>query len=369
MKKIVVAALVASGLAAAPAGAAGPANVTVRVEGDAQTLVPRTQVRTSETPAGKDGSNCPGTSGLGALDQATAGDWGGTYFPGFSSWFVETIKGETHASNEQGFWDLWLNNTHSDLGICGLELQEGDDLVIVPNNTSPLLVLSGVPATVAPGQSATVKVTEYGFTQNPDFSTTTTSRPADGATVAYGGASATAGADGNAQLTFGSGGAVAIQATQPGHVRSATAFTCVTSGSDGNCGTQLPPSAVLGTEIPDDETAPRASFARLKNGKVYKRRDAPRRLRGSVTPDPSGLKSVRLSILREVGDRCWTFDGASERFERHRCGGRDSFRIGDRADWSYLLPERLGKGRYSIRAVAIDKAGNDSATRVVIRVR
>jgi hypothetical protein len=369
MKKIVVAALVASGLVAAPAGAAGPANVTVRVEGDARTLVAQTPVTTSTTPAGKDGKNCSGTSGLGALDRATAGDWGGTYFDSFSSWFVETIKGETHASNEQGFWDLWLNNTHLDVGICGIELQEGDDLVVVPNNTSPLLELSGVPATAAPGQSVTVKVTEYGFTQNPDFSTTTTSQPADGATVTYGDASATTGADGTAQLTLARSGPVPIQATQPGHVRSVTVFTCVSSGNDGNCGTQLPPAAVLGTERPDDKTAPRASFARLKNGKVYKRRKAPRRIAGSVTADPSGLQSVRLSILRRVGDRCWTYDGESERFERHRCGGRDSFRIGDRADWSYLLPERLGKGRYTIRAVAIDKAGNDSATRVVIRVR
>ena len=63
------------------------------------------------------------------------------------------------------------------------------------------------------------------------------------------------------------------------------------------------------------------------------------------------------------------FDGGSERFERHRCGGSQSFRIGDRADWSYLLPKRLPKGRYTIRVVAIDNAGNDAATETVIRVR
>ena len=119
----------------------------------------------------------------------------------------------------------------------------------------------------------------------------------------------------------------------------------------------------------DDTTAPVASFARLKHGKVYRRKRAPRRIAGTVTPDPSGLLSVRLSILRKRGDRCWTFDGARERFERHRCGGRDSFRIGDRADWSYLLPARLRRGRYTIRATAIDRAGNDSSKRVVIRVR
>ena len=57
------------------------------------------------------------------------------------------------------------------------------------------------------------------------------------------------------------------------------------------------------------------------------------------------------------------FDGGSERFERHRCGGSRSFRIGDRADWSYLLPKRLPKGRYTIRVVAIDNAGNELGDR------
>ena len=82
-----------------------------------------------------------------------------------------------------------------------------------------------------------------------------------------------------------------------------------------------------------------------------------------MSADPSGIKSVRLAITRRKGDRCWTFAGGRERFVRHRCGGWKSFKIGDRADWSYLLPERLGTGRYTIRVVAIDKAGNDGATR------
>ena len=81
------------------------------------------------------------------------------------------------------------------------------------------------------------------------------------------------------------------------------------------------------------------------------------------------LRSVRLAVTRRRGERCWAFDGGRERFERHRCGGHRSFRIGDRAEWSYLLPKRLPKGRYTIRAIAIDNAGNDSVTRVVIRVR
>jgi hypothetical protein len=112
-----------------------------------------------------------------------------------------------------------------------------------------------------------------------------------------------------------------------------------------------------------------AAFTGLKRGKVFSRKRAPRRLRGTVSADPSGIQSVRLSIVRKRKDRCWAFDGATERFKRHRCGGSRSFRIGDRAAWSYLLPKRLPRGRYTIRVAAIDKAGNASATKTRIRVK
>jgi hypothetical protein len=379
MKKIVVAALVASGLVAAPAGAAGPANVTVRVEGEAQTLVARSAVRTNDTPVAQDGSkSCTGTSALGALSQAVAGDFGGSW--GNIGYLLERIKGETQTappnSDPARFWSFWVNYAYQNQGVCATELQEGDDVLFFADcfsstqqcaSMSPLRI-GGVPATVAPGGAVTVKIEEFVVSYDRNFVGSTTAEPAEDVTIRAAGQTVTTGADGTAQLSFSSPGPVSIEATKPGRVRTA-ALTCVTGGGDGNCGTQLSPSAVLGTERPDDKTAPRVRFARLKNGKVYKRKRAPRKLSGSVTPDPSGLQSVRLSILRKVGDRCWTFDGAGERFERHRCGGRSSFRIGDRAEWSYLLPERLGRGRYVIRAVAIDKAGNDSASRVAIRVR
>jgi hypothetical protein len=156
--------------------------------------------------------------------------------------------------------------------------------------------------------------------------------------------------------------------SKPGRVRTA-AVTCVTSGGDGNCGTTVPAGVPLGTEVAGDRTAPLASFARLRHGKVYKRKRAPRKIAGRVTPDPSGLKEVRLSIKRRVDGRCWRYHGVQERFKRRPCDGWRSVAIGDRAEWSYLLPKRLGKGRYALRAVAVDKAGNDSVTRVVIRVR
>ena len=53
-----------------------------------------------------------------------------------------------------------------------------------------------------------------------------------------------------------------------------------------------------------------------------------------------------------------------------RCGRGSFLRIGDRADWSYLLPKRLGRGRYVLEAKAIDGAFNrGAAARVRFRVK
>jgi hypothetical protein len=63
-----------------------------------------------------------------------------------------------------------------------------------------------------------------------------------------------------------------------------------------------------------------------------------------------------------------------ERFRGTRCGRGPYFAIGDRADWSYLLPRALERGRYVLDAVAIDGAGNRTplargTSRVVFTVR
>ena len=379
-----LAGLVATAVLAAPALAA-PANVTVRIEGADATLVPRTTVHTTDGPAIAEPApgtqSCKGTSAMGAIHQVTGGDHAGEWQAGLG-YLLTTIKGEFHydpfPADPARYWSFWVNYTHMDVGLCdpSFDLQEGDDVIILVDcytatqqcaSAQPLR-LSGVPPTVAPGHTVTVRVDEYGVEDPAAFPTRTITRPAEGVTVSNGAASATTGADGTAALAFPAAGAATVTATKPDRIRTA-GVTCVTTGSDGNCGTQIPPSTPRGTENPADKTAPIATFTGLRNGKVYRRHRAPRTLRGTVTPDPSGLKSVRLSIARRSGGRCWAFDGAQERFERHRCGGSQSFRIGDRAAWSYLLPKRLPKGRYTIRVAAIDKVGNSSTTETRIRVR
>jgi hypothetical protein len=369
-------------LLAAPAPAA-PSNVTVRIEGQDNTLVPRTAIHTNDTPVAREPGgtrSCKGTGAMGAIHQATGGDYAGEWSG--IGYLLTTVRGEYHydpyPADPARYWSFWVNYRHMDVGLCdpSFELQEGDDVIILVDcfsataacESAQPLQLTGLPPTVAPGGSVTVKVIEYSVADPNASPTVTVSQPSAGATVSAGGQSATTAADGTATLTLSTPGPVTFTVTKPNRVRTA-GVTCVTAGNDGNCGTQLPPGTPLGTGDPSDRTAPTAAFTGLPRGKVFPRKRAPKLLRGTVSADPSGIRSVRLSILRRRGGRCWAFDGATERFKRHRCGGSRSFRIGDRADWSYLLPRRLPRGRYTIRAIAIDKAGNAAATQTEIRVR
>jgi hypothetical protein len=366
---------IVAAIALAPPALGAPANVTVRVEGTGATLVPETALATTTAPVVRDGHSCSGTSALGALDAATAGNWSGTYYDAFSDWSVETIAGERHAYPDSGSWGLWRNATYSETGLCSTELQAGDEVLLAPADDGPILELGAVPATVAPGQPVTVTVLEHGvsYRSKPPYDLIRADGPAADATVTYGGATATVGADGRAQLVFARSGPATVQATEAGHVRSAVRRTCATTGSDGACGTSAagssPPPPPPPPPAPDT-TAPVAAFSPgLVDGKVFSRRRAPRELSGTVSADPSGLRSVRLSILRRRGDSCWTFRDTTERFKRHRCGGKWYFRIGDREEWSYLLPRKLPRGRYTIGVMAVDKAFNESRTELEIRVR
>jgi hypothetical protein len=381
-------AAVALAVVAWPA-AATAANVTVRVEGDGATLVQRTALTTTTTPVNKDGTHaCTGTSAAGALEQATAGDWAGVWDPSFNTYSVDTVKGESHPFNSGEFWSIFLNNVPAPAGICGFELQTGDQLLLAPEpekgtQMNPL-VLQSVPASVAPGQAFTVKVVRVVTTfPPPNFDPTTTTEPVAGATVAGGGASATTGSDGTAQLTLSARGSSGLRATATGEIRSATEPVCVTTGSDGACGTTgLSPSSCqttgddgnCGTK---DKRAPRGKIVSIREGQRFGKGKGPRALSGIVTADPSGLADVRLRLTRNDHAKCQTFDGRSERLVKlSRCGAKRGkwFSVGDREQWSYLLPARLGPGRYVLDLQARDKAGNvdtllqRTRTRVVFTV-
>jgi hypothetical protein len=381
--------LVLAALAATPA-VADPANVTVRVEGDADTLVARTAVMTTTATVNKDGTvghDCTGTSAAGALQQATGGDWSGPWFDGFG-YSVVTVRGETHAfGGDPVFWGFFVNDVFSvSAGVCGAELQTGDQVLLAPISEQSgasyaVLSLGGVPATVAPGQPFTVAVSRT----TTDSSGDVTREAVADATVSGAGAGVTTNTGGTAQITLGVRGPAALRATHAGDIRSATEAVCVTDGADGACGSAVAAAAASSCLTTGDDGAcgtkdrrpPRGKILSIREGQRFGRGEGPRTLSGIVAPDPSGLAAVRLRLTRNDGGRCATFDGPSERFTTlKRCGAVRGkwFNAGDREAWSYLLPARLGRARYVLDVQARDGAGNvdtllpRTRTRVVFRV-
>ena len=368
MKHRILAGAIAALALSSPAVAAGPADVTVRVEGIEQTLVPQTAVRTTTAPvnkSGKEGESCTGTSAAGALDLATGGDWSGSYYGGGFGYTVERIFTETHAFPDPNYYSVWLNNRESQVGVCGIELQTGDELLIFVGRcdydpeqnrcTNPPVLPLGIdaPDRAAPGTAVDVKVVEYDIEGNP--------APVAGATVSGGDSPVVTNAEGVAAVTFSARGERSVRATKTNRAPSELEPVCVSDGADGFCGTTKPgdpaPPATVAPPAPD-RAAPQASVFGITEKQVFGRAGAPRELKGTVTADPSGLHAVKLRLTRRYRGRCWYFSKKADGFTRTRCGRSFALKIGDRADWSYLLPERLGPGRYVLDVVAIDKAFN-----------
>lgn len=353
LARLLAGGLLLAAVAAAPALAA-PAAVTVRVEGATQTLVPRTPVTTTTNPVVKDGNpahSCTGTSTAGALDLATGGDWGGSWFDGLG-YAAERIKGEAHVFPQPEFFSFWLNNKESMTGICQTELQAGDEVLFYVARcvsdpmtfacTNPPVLPLGLnaPKTATVGAPFNVTVVEYASNGTPT--------PVAGATVTTsGGNSATTGADGVTSIALPAGADATLRATAPNRAPSATETVCVTTGSEGRCGTA-------------DKTHAFSFVRGIAEQQRFAAGAAPRTLRGDASADPSGLAAVKLRLTRNDRGECSYFSGRQERFRAVRCGAANGkyFTLGDRAEWSYLLPATLARGRYVLDVVTIDKAGN-----------
>jgi hypothetical protein len=371
---------------ASVAHAAGPASVTVRVEGSEHTLLAPTTVTTTAAPVDKDGNpadTCAGTSAVGALEAATSGSWGGAYFSGLG-YSVETILGEKHefefGAPANFFWSFWLNNTPSTRGICEAELNPGDSVLFFPDCFSetgacppapnPLGIVA--PAVAEAGSPVTVSVTSYANASGAPS-------PAAGATVTAGAASATTDSSGHATLTLAETGNVMLGVSAPASVRSETTV-CVHKGNDGNCGNT--PSAagatgssgVLGTTVAyKGQYAVVAKATGVIDSHVYPARRAPRLLSGTVLAHTS-LASVSLKLRRSYHGRCSAFDGTSARFVRRPCRQGSFFKVSTSSSFSYLLPAALARGRYVLDVEATDTAGNHTSlargsSRIVFYVR
>ena len=365
-----MAAIGVSALLAAPAGAA---DVTIRVEGGQRTLVRQTTVQPSSSVTvdkrSQGGTTCNGAGGGGALELATGGDWGGR--ADAQGQRVERIFSETYLLGDEfsgKFWSFYVNNAPSYVGLCDYTPQTGDEILLAAACSEGSDCFTGdpldikAPATARPGEPFQADVVEYTSQFGPS-SATATSAPSEGATVAGGGTSTTTDNAGRAVLTFTERGPVDLVATKGGRIRD-TVTVCVTDGADGACGTTVPPKCETtgddgrcGTR---DSASPRAAFTGLTEGRTFPRGQGPRTLSGTAGDDPSGLLMVKLRLTRNDGGRCSYFSGKSERFVRARCGAANGkwFAIGDRSDWSYLLPSALPRGRYVLDVNAIDKAYN-----------
>jgi hypothetical protein len=340
----------AAGIAFCLPATAVAADVSVRVEGAADTLVPRTQVSTPAGPVSKDGTNsCAGSSAAGALEAATGGDWAGTWSGSFG-YSVDRIRSESYpfsSAPSGSYWSFWINHRPAQTGICGATLSTGDEVLFFPDcygagcvNPAPLKL--SAPPTASRGQPFKATVTEL-----VPSGTTVVEQPAAGASVSTGSAAYTTAADGTVDIPAQTGD-ITLRATKADRVRSATETVCVTSGVDGRCGSPL------------DRTAPRVEIF-TPDRRAYDR--GPRRIAGQVSADPSGLRHVKLRLNRRHEGRCYAYGSRAERFRGVSCGEGWWFSIGDREQWSYLLPERLPAGRYVLQAVAIDGSGNRSRVR------
>ena len=349
-------------LAVAAPAVAAPSNVTVRVEGNAGTVLEETAVRTVAGSFDKGRSNpddpaegCSNTSAGGALDIATRGDWDGPWSKDFGSYSVERILGEAHPFTGPDYYSFWVNNRSATAGLCKVELQDGDDVLFFVDRcddpqppkylckNDPITPLGlQAPATATAGAPTTVTVVAYDAQGR--------ATPEKGARVTGSGVDAVTDGDGRTTVTFAQPGSSTLKASAPDHART-RAETVIVSAP----GQPVTPAAP--TAKPDT-AAPVARIRGIRSGQRFSRKRAPRTLRGSVAPDPSGLRAVKLSLTRSVGGRCQLYSSSQERFRRSRCGRRVNFSIGDRQDWSYLLPKRLGKGRYVLDVIAVDKAGN-----------
>jgi hypothetical protein len=351
--------LVAS--ACAPA-LASPATVNLRVEGGSQTLFEdpvTTDGRNVTTQSGGthkcDGTNGGANPGAGptmttALDDGakTAGfTWDGTYDSGFDDFFINRIGPDTNTGPPvfQPYWGLFLDWTATSTGGCQTRVGAGDDVLFAYSSFGqPLLELTA-PARAATGQGFGVEVRQHDGAG--------ADAPAPGAAVQ----GRTTGADGSATISFDTPGTRRFKATRSDAVRSNEAEVCVYEPGSGGCGT-----AKANPQPPDvkplpDTTSPLAEVTSIDAGRHY-RGNAPRLLAGTVE-ESRGIDQVMFRLRRVARGTCFWFTDKYDRFARARsCRRAKHVRVGDDPEWSYLLPERLERGRYLLQVRAVDDAGN-----------
>jgi hypothetical protein len=376
-------------LSGGAAALAAPVTVNLRIEGASQTIFEgplTTDAHTAANPISApdsstktvgphpcdysdNGSPPPGGSSAGtpttAAYDAAVGQkftFAATWYSSQNDFFVSQLGPDANGgAPTYPSWGFAVNFQAGSVGGCQLRLNAGDQVLWAYDyfNRLHLLKLTG-PSTANVGQPITFTVTDGG----------------NGSAVA--GASVggqTTDAQGHASVTFSQTGTRSLKADRADSVRSNRLDVCVHNGNDGNCGTPGPSSGSstgattppLATSTPTAPIAGGGSSALAEGhllgipyGHHFARGHAPRVLRGSVTPDSTGIADVRLRLSRRTIYHCQGFDARLERFRSTRCGAEHApwFSVGTRTRFSYLLPHRLRPGRYVLDVEVIDGAGH-----------
>ncbi len=312
----------------------------------------------------------------------------GSWNSGFGDYEVLSIEGQGYpfepASNKNYYWSLWLNGKESSTGVCATQLETGNQVLFFPEcfgsecPPAPNVLAVNAPTVASVDTPVTVEVVSYsGAGAGPV--------PAAEATVSTDGVSGTTNASGLTTLSFPRGGSYALHVTASagGPISvPAEADVCVHNGADGTCGTTGPSGSssgsaggVLGYSSSSYKGpyAVVAEVAGLIEHHRYPRGHAPRLLAGRVLAH-TAVASVSLRLRRSYKNRCYAYNGASERFGSARCGEGSFFKVGTQPSFSYLLPESLPPGRYVLDVQATDIAGNRTTlargtSRIVFYVR
>lgn len=367
-----LAAGVLSVLAFATPALAAPVTVDLRIEGRTTTLFEgpvTTDVRTFRFTDNPMEYTCDGTDASGGSSPtpqptrgavitqaslATPFSTRGTFSARFKSPSFDEVAGEdVRFDPDTGrFLGEFENGQFASVGSCADTVQSGDKVLYAyTDGNEPLLALAG-PATAKPGDTVELTVSDAG-----DRSAVA------GATVG----GQTTDSAGKARVVVSERGPNAFKATKTGTVRSNATSVCVTDGQDGFCGTTKPgaqpttgqpaPTSTTPPASSRDVQAPEGRFLGIREQQVFSASQAPREFAVEAN-DPSGIELVKLRLRRSNGGTCSYFSGRQERFRRTRCGRGAYFKASTVGNFSYLLPAKLGPGRYVLDVVAIDKAFN-----------
>ncbi len=350
-----------------------PASVSVEIEGQTVSRAPVT-VTTADAVSKPGGAACSGPVPATALDAAVGGVWDG---PDYG---VTSILTESHPFTPGGSsWAVYVNGQFINDTVCTHTLAAGDKVLFWWSNAFATEgydepVLLDAPTTAVPGQPFTVKVSETAttFAPAPDYSGSTAITPSAGASVSVSDSVLPTAADGTVKLTVPAG-PYTVRATK-GNRAPALVTGCATTGHDGFCGSTTDPGKPpVGPAQPcvtngsdgfcgsPDKAAANAAITAVSEGKKYKKGAGPRVLSGKVANDGSGVADVRLRLTRNDGGTCASYDGKTEKFKTiKKCGASHGmwFSVGAKQDFTYLLPSKLGRGRYVLDVEVTDKAGN-----------